>query len=125
MQPKPNSSPSAPRPPSPGEALWRNVFFYLSALMAALAMVDLDAGRVAHAMGDGGVACLMLSLLNQFPFVRAMVSSGVRDGSPKSRGDLLREAERLRAAHPWSDRLGAAGWMLMLASLVLRAFGVA
>ncbi|MGE5336725.1 MAG: hypothetical protein ACM3PU_02795 [Gemmatimonadota bacterium] len=103
------------------ERTWRNVFFYFSALMGALALVDFDAGRLAHGMGDAGVACLMLSLMTQFPFVRAIVRS---DAGTKSRDDLLREVEKLRNAHPWADRLSAAGWLLLLASLVLRAAGV-
>ncbi len=37
------------------ERLWRNVFFGLSALMAASALVDLEAGRLAGAAGDAGV----------------------------------------------------------------------
>ncbi len=106
---------------SAGEALWRNAFFYLSALMGALALVDFDAGRFAQGLGDAGVACLMLSLMAQFPFVRALVTGA---GSPRTRETLLREAERIRTSHPWSDRLASAGWVLLLASLALRAFGV-
>jgi hypothetical protein len=103
------------------ERAWRNVFFYLSAVMGALALVDLDAGRYAHGMGDAGVACLMLSLMTQFPFVQAMVRA---DSRAKSRDELLREAEKLRDAHPWTERVSAAGWLLLLTSLLLRAAGV-
>jgi len=124
-------SPDAPRPPdrvrpgpiTPGERLWRNAFFAFSALMAGLAMVDFEAGRFAQGLGDVGVACLMLSLLGQFPFLRAMVAAGVRDAPAKAREDLLREAERLRLANPWAARLSHAGWMLLLASLALRLTG--
>lgn len=114
------NSNSAP-PASPGEALWRNIFFYMSALMGALALVDFNAGRFAHGLGDAGVACLMVSLMTQFPFVRAIVSAG---SSEKSREEVLREAERIRTSNPWADRLGSTGWLLLLASLVLRAFGM-
>lgn len=107
--------------PNPHELTWRRVFFYLSAVMAALALVDFDAGRLAHGLGDAGVACLMLSLMDQFPFVRAMVRAGP---GAKSREDLLREMEKLRAAQPWVDRVAAAGWLLLLMSLVLRAAGI-
>jgi hypothetical protein len=109
------------RPPSQGERFWRNGFFYLSALMAASALVDFDAGRFAQGLGDAGIACLMLSLMTQFPFVRAIVAAG-RQAKPRE--ELMREAQRVREANPWADRLGAAGWMLLVASLVLRAFGV-
>jgi len=109
------------RPPAPlGERLWRSIFFYLSAMMAALALVDIDAGRPVGALGDSGVACLMLSLLPQFAFVRAVVSAGA---DPRQRADLSRRAEQLRRQHPWADRLGFVGWLMLVASLVLRAFG--
>lgn len=110
-----------PREASPQERLWRNAFFYLSALMGAFALVDIDAGRFAHGMGDAGVACLMLSLMAQFPFVQALVDASEK---PKSREELAREVERLRAAHPSADRVAAAGWVLLLGSLVLRIAGV-
>lgn len=109
-----------PTQPSPHERTWRRVFFGLSALMGALALVDFDAGRFAQGLGDAGVACLMLSLMNQFPFVRAIVRT---DASAKSRDELLREMEKLRAAQPWVDRVAAAGWLLLVASLILRAAG--
>ncbi|MFN3566164.1 MAG: hypothetical protein ACK4V1_09320 [Burkholderiaceae bacterium] len=111
---------SAP-PGSQGENLWRNGFFYLSALMAAFALVDFDAGRLAHALGNAGIACLMLSLMTQFPFLRAIVAASKQ---AKPRDELLREVRRLKDANPWSERLGLAGWTLLAASLVLRAIGV-
>jgi hypothetical protein len=107
---------------TPGELLWRRVFFVMSAVMGALALVDLEAGRTAHALGDVGVTCLMLSLMSQFPFVRAMVTASQSD---KPREELLRDVERLRAANPWAERLSSTGWLLLLASLMLRAFGLA
>jgi hypothetical protein len=110
--PKPASSAS--------EIWWRKAFYWMSAAMAASALVDLDAGRLAHAMADAGVTCLMLSLLPQFPFVRAIVR-----GRNRPAEELVREVEHFRAQHRWVDRLGAAGWFLLLASLALRAFGVA
>jgi hypothetical protein len=99
--------------------MWRNAFFTFSAFMGALALVDFDAGRVAHGMGDAGVASLLLSLLPQFPFVRAIVSGGAED-----RARLMAAAERFSAEHPWSERFSRAGWALLLSSLVLRALGV-
>lgn len=111
------SAPSA----SQGENLWRNSFFYLSALMAAFALVDFDAGRLAHGLGNGGIACLMLSLMTQFPFLRAIVAASKE---AKPRDELLREVQRLKEGNPWGERLGFAGWTLLAASLVLRAIGV-
>jgi hypothetical protein len=93
--------------------------------MAAFALVDFDAGRLAHGLGDAGVACLMLSLMTQFPFVRALVESGARDVPARAREESLRDADRLRAANPWADRLNHAGWMLLLTSLALRLTGLA
>ncbi len=109
-------------PQSPQERTWRRVFFYLSAVMGALATVDFDAGRLVHGLGDAGVACLLLSLMAQFPFVQAIVRA---DAHARSREELQREMEKLRAAQPWADRVSAAGWTLLLASLILRAAGVA
>ena len=106
--------------PSHHERTWRRVFFCLSALMGALALIDFDAGRFAHGLGDAGVACLMLSLMNQFPFVLAIVRA---DSRANSREELLREMEKLRAAQPWVDRVAAAGWLLLVASLIMRAAG--
>jgi hypothetical protein len=121
--PKPSTtaSPGAPGSPSPGEAVWRNLFFYFSAFMGALALLDFDAGRIAHGMGDLGVASLLLSLLPQFSFVRAVVGGGATD---KDRERMLEAAQRFRAEHPWSDRFGRMGWALLLSSLVLRALGL-
>jgi hypothetical protein len=90
--------------------------------MGALALVDFDAGRIAHGLGDTGVACLLLSLMTQYPFVQALVRAVSRG---RSRDELLREMDKLRSAQPWADRVTAAGWMLVLASLILRAAGVA
>lgn len=106
---------------SAGERVWRNALFILSASMAGFALVDLDAGRMAGALGDVGVACLMLSLLPQFPFVRAIVAASER---PRRRDELLRDLERARSRNPWADRVGAAGWLFLGSSLLLRAFGV-
>ncbi|GAB4478182.1 MAG: hypothetical protein OHK0044_24940 [Burkholderiaceae bacterium] len=101
--------------------MWRHVFFYLSAAMAASALVDLEAGRLAHGLGDAGIACLMLSLMTQFRFVRAIVAASKQP--PPRTEELLREAQ-LKVANRGSDRLGLAGWTLLAASLVLRALGV-
>jgi hypothetical protein len=103
------------------ERLWARTLFTLSALMAAFALVDLDAGRWAGAAGNAGVCCLMLSLMSQFPLVRAIVGAAAKRASP---ADLQREAERLRSARPWTEPLAKAGWTLLLGSLVLRALGV-
>lgn len=111
--------------PSAGEAkdrerLWRVLLFCSSAAMAGFALAAFDAGRPADAAGDAGVCCLMLSLMNQFPVVRAILGVASKRISP---AELQRESERLRAAHPWTERLAGIGWSLILASLVLRAFG--
>lgn len=106
--------------PSAHERAWRGVFFSLSAVMAAFALVDLDAGRLAGAAGDAGVCCLMLSLKNQYPVVRAIVDTASKRSSP---AELQREAERLRSAHPWNERIARAGWTLLFGSLILRALG--
>lgn len=119
--PPPKMPPHSAPPAARGETLWRNTFFYLSAAMTASGLVDLEAGRLAHGMGDAGIACLMLSLMTQFPFVRAIVAAS-KQAQPSE--TLLREAQRLKAANRWSDRLGLAGWTLLAASLVLRAIGV-
>ena len=113
-------SPRAPTPVSGGESLWRIVFFFLSALMAALAMVDFSSGWLAHGLGDLGVSFLMLSLLAQFPFVQIFIRASER---PDGRELLAKEAERLRKAQPWTARASAWGWALMLLSLGLRLAG--
>lgn len=111
--------------PSPGERAWRTGLYLLSASSAASALVDFDAGRLAHGLGDLGVTALLLGLLVQFPFVRAFVASGSQRGDPaKVRAALLKLAEELRARHPWAEHAGRAGWALLGTSLVLRLFGV-
>lgn len=92
--------------------------------MGALALVDLDAGRVAQGMGDAGVAFLLLSLMSQFPFVRAVVTAGAKENNTQTRQKLLAEAERVRAENPWADRFSRTGWALLIGSLVLRIAGV-
>jgi hypothetical protein len=115
-------------PPSAGERVWRNTFFVLSAVLAGLALVQFDAGRWAHGLGDLGASVLMLSLITQFPFVRAVVqASQESDASPdrarQRQQDLMRQAADLRAAHPWADVAGRAGWVLLGISLLLRLTG--
>lgn len=129
MTPSPNpirppGRPGAQRQPTQGERLWRSSFFYFSALMAALALVDFSAGRFAQGLGDAGVACLMLSLMTQFPFVRAVLELGNRGASDKSGEALQQEAERLRAENPWVERMSNLGWILLLCSLFLRVTGM-
>lgn len=112
-------NPRSVPPQASAERLWRTAMFYLSAAMAALALVDLDAGRWAGALGDAGVACLMLSLLPQFPVIREVLGPGRRPAQGKPTTPPL---------HPktdgWSDRVGAAGWMMLTSSFVLRLLGV-
>lgn len=116
---------------SNGERVWRGVLFVLSAAMAASALVDFDAGRFGKGIGDLGVAVLMLSMMVQFPFLRAVVkASGEQDNaSPervrKQREELMKQAERVRASNPWADYAGRAGWALLAISLILRIGGVA
>ena len=114
-------NPSSRSEPTAQERLWRSLLFWLSAVMGALALVDLDAGRLAGAAGDTGVSCLMFSLVNQFPMVRAIIGAASRRASPAK---LQEEVERLRSAHPWSERIATAGWILLSGSLLLRALGV-
>jgi hypothetical protein len=116
------------QPPAPGERAWHAVFFVLSATLAALALVEFDAGRISHALGDLGAAVLMISLISQYPFIRAVIrASAEDDGSPEKarrrHEELMRQAAELKAAHPWSDRAGRAGWILLGISLVLRFTG--
>ncbi|MCU0949844.1 MAG: hypothetical protein MUC68_01970 [Burkholderiaceae bacterium] len=122
---QPPRRPAAEAHATPGERLWRSGFFYASAVMGAMALVDFDAGRLAHGLGDAGIACLMLSLMTQFPFVRAVMQAGGREAPEQARQALLHEAEKLRAEHPWADRLNRTGWMLLLTSLALRLLGAA
>jgi hypothetical protein len=115
-------------PPSPGERTWRTTFYLLSAVMAGSALVDFDAGRFAHGIGDLGASILMLSLIVQFPFVRAIVQAGSEgQGSPEQlkrrREALLQQVEQVRAANPWAEHAGRAGWVLLGLSLLLRITG--
>lgn len=123
-----SKSPPAATPPSPGERVWRNSFFFLSALLAGLALVKFDAGRWAHGVGDLGASVLMLSVMVQFPFLRALIRASADDeGSPerikRRRAELVQQAEQLKAANPWSDVAGRAGWILLGISLILRIVG--
>lgn len=105
-----------------GERLWRAVFFVLSAGMAAHALVQLIGGRVAGSVGDFGVTCLLVSLIPQFPFVRAILGHGSR---ARAEEQLLRDLDRVRTASPWVETVSAAGWLLLGASFLLRALGIA
>ena len=124
-----SKSPRTPNlPPSPGERVWRITFFFLSAMLAGLALVQFDAGRWAHGLGDLGASVLMLSVMVQFPFLRAIVQASADDeGSPertkRRREELMQQAAQLKAANPWSDVAGRAGWILLGLSLVLRVVG--
>jgi hypothetical protein len=118
------------QPPSLGERTWHAVFFFLSATLAALALVQFDAGRISHVVGDLGAAVLLISLISQYPFIRAVIrASAEDDGTPEKarrrHEELMRQAAELKAAHPWSDRVGRAGWILLGISLVLRFSGAA
>lgn len=120
-------APSAPAPTA-GERVWRNTFFVLSATLAGLALVQFDAGRLANGLGDLGASVLMLSLISQFPFIRAVIrASSEGQGSPEQsrrrQEELMQQAAQLKAAHPWSDMAGRAGWVLLGVSLVLRLAG--
>ncbi|MCS7101373.1 MAG: hypothetical protein NZL99_06715 [Burkholderiaceae bacterium] len=88
--------------------------------MAAFALLDLEAGRWAGALGDLGVTMLLLSLLPQFPLVRAIVAATEK---PRPREEMLRQVQRARPQAPWADHAGAAGWTLLGASILLRALG--
>lgn len=97
--------------------------------MAALAMVDFDAGRFSHGLGDLGVAILTLSLTVQFPFVRAILKASSAPSASqaealKRREQLLQHAAKLRAENPWADHAGKAGWTMLAISLLLRVVGV-
>lgn len=124
-----SKSPRSPAPPpSQGERVWRSTFFFLSAMLAGLALVQFDAGRWAHGVGDLGASVLMLSVMVQFPFLRAIVrASADEEGSPermkRRREELMQQAAQLKAANPWSDVAGRAGWILLGLSLVLRIIG--
>lgn len=117
-----NRSPPPDPAPSAAERGWRRGFFFLSAALAAAALVDFDAGRVARGVGNAGACCLVLSLLPKFPLLRLLrEAAGGRSGADPVH--VLREAERLRAAHPWTAWLGQVGWSLLAASLILRLLG--
>jgi hypothetical protein len=108
--------------------MWRNTFFVLSAMLAGLALVQFDAGRLANGLGDLGASVLMLSLVSQFPFIRAVIrASAESQGSPEQsrrrQEELMQQAAQLKATHPWSDMAGRAGWVLLGVSLVLRLAG--
>jgi hypothetical protein len=114
---------------TPAERIWRNTFFLLSATLGALALVQFEAGRLANGLGDAGAAVLMLSLMTQYPFVRAVIrASAEDDGSPerakRRHEELTKQAAQLKAAHPLADIAGRAGWILLGISLVLRLTGV-
>jgi pyridoxal/pyridoxine/pyridoxamine kinase len=128
MKPQ-NRSPAPPTPPpTTGERVWRNTFFVLSATLAGLALVQFDAGRLANGLGDLGAAVLMLSLISQFPFIRAVIRAsaegqGSAEQSRRRQEELMQQAAQLKAAHPWSDMAGRAGWVLLGVSLVMRLAG--
>lgn len=111
------------RPLSSGERVWRKTFFVLSAAMSGFALVNLSSGQYATAIGDLGASLLMLSLIVQFPFVRAMVKAGEASSKAQPRDELLQEAEKLRTANPWAEYAGRAGWILLGLSLLLRIGG--
>lgn len=120
-----------PTVPTTGERVWRLSLFVLSAAMMASALVDFEAGRFGKGLGDVGASVLMLSMMVQFPFLRAIVkaSGEQQPASPervrKQREELVQQAEKVRAANPWADRAGRAGWVLLAVSLLLRVSGVA
>src|SRR5512137_2341201 len=120
-----------PVPPSNGERVWRTAMFVLSAAMTASALVDFEAGRLGNGLGDLGASVLMLSMMVQFPFLRAVikVSAEQDKASPdrvlKQREELMKQAEQVRSANPWADHAGRAGWALLVISLILRIGGVA
>lgn len=127
--PDPRHRPSRPSAgggaPSPAEQIWINGFFVLSAAMAAAGLNDLTAGRLAQGLGDLGICCLMLSLMTQFRFVRAVAKASAALTPEQANEALQREAEHVRAAHPWAERVNRAGWALLITSLVLRLLGAA
>jgi len=109
--------------------MWRNTFFVLSAGLVALALVDLEAGRLAQGLGNLGAAVLTLSLMVRFPFVRAILkASSEQTTNPseieKRRRQLVDQAAKLSAENPWADRAGRAGWTMLALSLLLRLVGV-
>jgi hypothetical protein len=120
MRRDPDPGLTAPR--TDGERYWRRAFYLFSAALAASALVELTALRYAGALADVGMTCLMVSLIPQFPFVRAIVSSRRHR---QSQEELLRDLERVRTNSPWAETASAAGWLLLGASVALRAFGLA
>jgi hypothetical protein len=107
------------------------VLYGLSAVMAASALVDFEAGRFAKGLGDLGAAVLMLSLMVQFPLLRAVVKASreQQSASPerlrKHQEELMQQANQMRAAHSWADVANRAGWTMLALSLLLRVAGIA
>jgi hypothetical protein len=130
MDPQSKRTPPSAPTPTAGERLWQNTFFVLSAVLFGLALLRFDGGQLAHGLGDLGASVLMISLISQFPFVRAVIrASSEGDGSPervrRRQEELMKEAAQLKAAHPWADLAGRAGWALLGVSLILRITGAA
>jgi len=126
QQRKPAAAPAG----STGQRVWQNTFFLLSAVLGGLALLQFDAGHLAHALGDLGASVLMISLISQYPFVRAVLrASAEEDVSPerakRRQEELMKQAAQLKAEHPWSEMAGRAGWVLLGISLVLRFTGAA
>jgi hypothetical protein len=116
--------------PTRAERTWRWVLYLLSAAMAASSLVDFEAGQFGKGVGDLGAAVLMLSLMVQFPFLRAVVNaSREQSATPerlrKQQEALMQQANKMRAAHPWAEVANRAGWTMLALSLVLRVAGVA
>lgn len=126
-QAKPTTTP----PPTTGERVWRGALYLLSAGMAASALVNFEADLFGKGLGDLGAAVLMLSMMVQFPFLRAIVKASSEQDSTspervrKQREELMQQAEKVRAANPWADHAGRAGWVLLAISLLLRISGIA
>jgi hypothetical protein len=123
--PRPPQPPRTPRPPQGqpadrAETTWRNVFFAMSAAMAGFGLVDLDSARLAGALGSFGVAALMLSLMTEFPLVRLLSQESQR---PRPPAEVARDAQRLREANPWAQRLRTFGWGALMLSIGLRLMG--
>jgi hypothetical protein len=126
QQRKPAAAPAA----STGQRVWQNTFFLLSAVLGGLALLQFDAGHLAHALGDLGASVLMISLISQYPFVRAVLRASAEENVSPERAkrrqeELMKQAAQLKAEHPWSDVAGRAGWVLLGISLVLRFTGAA
>jgi hypothetical protein len=81
QQRKPAAAPAA----STGQRVWQNTFFLLSAVLGGLALLQFDAGHLAHALGDLGASVLMISLIYQYPFVRAVLRAAPKRMSPRAR----------------------------------------